>query len=131
DSLIIYSLAKKKLIRAVDVSAVMPDDIFFISKDHVIIRASERKKLPGFKGRHRVSTAFALNTTTGQLTQLLRPGDNVYLGQTDLSRIVGVSKDKKLVYMPALVAQRDTRSYGGNATQGSYSEKLNYSLMKV
>ena len=131
DSLIVYSLAKKKLIRAVDVSAVMPDDIFFIANNQVIIRASERKKLPGFKGYHRVSTAFALNTTTGQLEQLLRPGDNVYLGQTDLSRIVGASKDKEFVYMPALVVQRDGRSFGGNVNQGSYSEKLDYSLMKV
>ncbi|HEY7773566.1 MAG TPA: hypothetical protein VIC26_10295, partial [Marinagarivorans sp.] len=89
DSLMVYSLANKKLVRAVDVSAVTPDEMFFISGKQLVIRASERKKLPGFKGRYKVSTAFTLNTETGQLEQLLRPGDNVYLGQTNVSRIIG------------------------------------------
>ncbi|HEY7773389.1 MAG TPA: alpha/beta fold hydrolase, partial [Marinagarivorans sp.] len=41
------------------------------------------------------------------------------------------SKDKKYVYMPALVVQRDSGSFRNKANQQSYSDKVDYSVMKV
>lgn len=129
DTLVIYSLDKKKLIRVVDISRVVPDSLFFISNSQLIIRVSEHKKLPGFKGTHDVRSAYLLDSVSGELIQLLRHGDKVYVGQLDVSQIVGVSKDEKFVYMPATVAKYDSRSYS-DPGQGP-SHKTGYAVMKV
>ncbi len=129
DTLMIYSIDKQKLIRAVDVSLVSPEGLFFISNSQLVIRASEHKRLPGFLGSHDIRAAYVLDTKTGQLEQLLRHGDKVYIGQLDVSQIIGVSKDKKFVYMPAIVAKGDWMQ-SGDTGQGP-SENTGYAVMKV
>ncbi len=128
DTLMIYAIDKQKLIRAVDASEVLPEGLFFISNSQLVIRTSDHRKLPGFEGSHDVRVAHVLDAKTGQLEQLLRHGDKIYIGQLDVSRIIGVSKDKKFVYMPAIVAKKDSRQIG--SSQGP-TDNTGYAVMKV
>lgn len=129
DTLVVYSLKENKLVRVVDVASVVPESIYFISSDQLIIRASSHKKIPGFKGTHDISGAYVLNVQNGKLEQLLRLGDNVYIGQANISKMIGISKNKKFVYMPAKVAKKDSRSYSDQG-QGA-SNLVGYAVMKV
>lgn len=128
DTLMVFSLKENKLLRAVDVSEVLPSDITFVSDDKLVIRATERRKLPGFKGWHFISSVYVIDINTGVLKPLLRLGDNIYIGQTNIGSIIGRSTDKTHLFMPALVAQYDSRSF--TQSQGP-SEKVGFAVMRV
>lgn len=110
DVLLVYSRTQQEYLQTVDVSAVQPRQLHFISDNELVLVASELRKLAGYRGEHDVSTAFALNVDTGDLNQLLTPGDNITMGQTGLGRIIGTSPDNRHLYMPALV-KRDVTDH--------------------
>lgn len=105
DWLVVYSLHENKVLRAVDLSAVNPQTIYFINDSKLILRVAEHRRISGFKGAHDVSAAYVLDVDSGQLEQLLKPGDKIYTGQTNVGAILGVSPDQKTVYMPAYIDQ--------------------------
>jgi len=108
DHVVVYSLEQKKYLRMTDVTAVSPRQIYFISDNHVILVASEFKKISGFRGEFDVSTAYVLDIQAGGVRQLLTPGDKIYRGQSGLGRITGISSDKRYLYMPALVGRSNS-----------------------
>lgn len=120
DIVIVYSLAERKPIRGIDVTEVRPSRLYFLDHSRVILVASAEKRLSGYQGMHRISTAFSLDIDTGMLHQLLRPGDNIITGQSGLGDIVGMAADGKRLFMPAYVERR---------TSGS--ALADYALMKV
>ncbi len=80
--------------------------MYFISDQHLIMIASEEKRLRGFDVTHlEISTAYALDLESGEIEQLLRPGDVIWKAQTGLGRVAGVSEDRKTLYMPAYVGR--------------------------
>jgi dipeptidyl aminopeptidase/acylaminoacyl peptidase len=104
DQVWVVSLEQRKVLQRTDVASVRPRYLYFISDEEVILVASERKNLIDYGGHYEVSTAFALNALTGEVRQLLQPGDKIHMGQTGLGRIVGISSDKRHLYMPAFVS---------------------------
>ncbi|WP_198147267.1 alpha/beta hydrolase family protein [Gilvimarinus polysaccharolyticus] len=105
DLLIVYSLAEGKMVAGAQVAEINPHDLYFINDDYLVLVASERKYLRGYRGEHDISTAFALDIKSGVMEQLLRPGDKILLGQTGLGSISGISADYRYLYMPAFVGR--------------------------
>ncbi|WP_394176823.1 alpha/beta hydrolase family protein [Thalassotalea litorea] len=101
DYLVVVDINKGEMIRAVDVSAVKPTNVYFVDEGRIILVASDNTRLFGYRGRHDVSVAFSFNLETGSLHQLLTAGKGIHPGQTSLGSVVGVSKDGKYAYMPA------------------------------
>lgn len=119
DLVVIFSLTEGKVITGADVADINPRHLYFVNDDHLIMVVSEEKRLRGFRGELNLSTAYSLNTKTGELQQLLRPGDEIYTGQMGLGRIVGLSPDHKEAYMPAYVGK------------SRHDRVPDYSLMRV
>ncbi|WP_020209089.1 alpha/beta hydrolase family protein [Gilvimarinus chinensis] len=103
DAVVVYSLKEKKLLSGVNVGSIDPGYLYFLDDEHLVLVASENMRLSGFRQRHNISTAFVLDVNSGELQQLLRPGDVIAGGQLGLGRIVGTSDSNKYVYMPAFV----------------------------
>ncbi|MBY6213019.1 alpha/beta fold hydrolase [Microbulbifer agarilyticus] len=103
DFAVVMSLADGKRLGAVNLSATTPDTIYFVNENELILQASDVRKLFGFRGKLDLSTAYAFDWRTGEVRQLLIPGDVVYRGQSGLGRIIGLSPDNKFAYMPAYV----------------------------
>jgi dipeptidyl aminopeptidase/acylaminoacyl peptidase len=124
DTLIVYSLEQNKVLRAVDITGVNPQYLYFISDTQLIIRVGQQKKLFGFK-EHYVSSAHVLDIEKGRIEQLLKPGDGIILGQTNVGSVIGISPDHKFVYMPAYISpdQKVAEAYSGG--------KIHYTVMKV
>lgn len=108
DLLIVYSLAESKLARAIDISSIKPHTLYFLDDHRVVLKGSDNMRLFGYRGRHNMSTAFALDVRSGEIDQLLTPGDVIKKGQLGLGNIVGKSADGRYVYMPAFVGERET-----------------------
>jgi len=113
DFLVVLDLSKGEMIRAVDIAAVNPDNVYFVEENRIVLVASDNTTLFGYRGRYDISVAFAFNIETGDLHQLLTAGKGIHEGQTQLGSVIGISPDRKYVYMPA------------------YDEKSNYSLFRV
>jgi dipeptidyl aminopeptidase/acylaminoacyl peptidase len=69
--------------------------------------ASADKFMTGYRGHHRLSTAFSLDVQSGEYVQLLTPGLNIIGGQLGLGNVLGASLDGKRLYMPAYTEQRE------------------------
>lgn len=101
DYMVVYNLADKKLLGAVDLSNIKPSTVYFIDEHRLILVVNRNTKLWGYRGRHEVSTAYSYNLKKNKLVQLLTLGLGIHDGQTQLGNIVGLSSDGKNVYMPA------------------------------
>ncbi len=122
DLILIKDIATGKSLGGANIDSINPQDIYFINEKRLILRASEYKKLAGFRGKHNVSTAFVLDVgEPSQIRQLLTPGKGVYLGQANLGSIVGLSLDKNFAFMPAYIK---------NFSRSTNSDPV-MSLMKV
>ncbi|WP_052481013.1 alpha/beta hydrolase family protein [Gilvimarinus agarilyticus] len=107
DLVVVYSLEQRKVLTGANVNEINPHDLYFINDDYLVLVASERRRMLDYRGEMDVSTAFALNVKSGELEQLLRPGDNIYRGQSGLGAISGISADHRYVYMPAFVGSSE------------------------
>ncbi|WP_016956530.1 alpha/beta hydrolase family protein [Catenovulum agarivorans] len=105
DIIVVMDLKSNKVVGAINAEEVNPKYLYFVSEDKLILVASSYKVLPGFIGKHHVSTAFVFDVAEKELGQLLTPGDRIYMGQSGLGRIVGISPDLQYVYMPAYVGE--------------------------
>lgn len=104
DRVVIYSLAEKKAVAAIDVSAIQPNGIYFINNDQLALRVSTETRVSGFRGKIDVSTLYAYDIKTDAIRQLLIPGDGpIFRGQTGLGRLAGLSPDGAYAFMPAYV----------------------------
>lgn len=102
DAVLIVNAADFSLVKAVDVSSVNPNSMFFVDEDKLIMVITKNKRILGYRGRHEVSAAFTYNISTSKLFQLLVQGQGgLTAGQTSLGRIIAISQDKKSAYMPA------------------------------
>ncbi|WP_100656771.1 alpha/beta hydrolase family protein [Alteromonas flava] len=101
DLLVVQNRMNGELIRAARIDNINPNTLYFVSDNVVILVATKNIKLPGYKGRHDSSWAYAFNLETGGINALLEQGFGIYKGQTQLGRIIGISPDKKYAFMPA------------------------------
>lgn len=108
DILNIISIAEKKSLPGLDLSSIQPKTIRFLDNETIYLQAATYGRVSGFRGKFETSTGFAFNTKTNKVRQLLIPGqDAIYPGQTGLGEIVGFSKDRDYVLMPAFVGTTD------------------------
>ncbi|WP_188150868.1 alpha/beta hydrolase family protein [Teredinibacter waterburyi] len=103
DTIIVYSLKEAKTISGADISAISADQFEFVSEHELVITASDTRRIRGFIGENRYSSAYVLDIRTGAIRPLLTLGEVIYTGQTGLGRIAGKSADGKYLFMPAFV----------------------------
>jgi len=108
DMVIVYSMTKNTVVTGANVNDLQPHYLHFVSDDQLVMVASQVKSLFRYRGEHSISTAYVLNIKSGDIKQLLTPGDRIMLGQTGLGRIAGISQNKKYLYMPALTDNGST-----------------------
>lgn len=113
DVAIVLDITSGKFLGGINVSTVNPSKIYFIDDNVLIFVASKNKQIRGFIGRHEISAAFAYRLDSKKMHQLLIQGYGIYSGQSQLGSILGISPDKKYVYMPA------------------YADEANYNLYRV
>jgi len=120
DRIMLYSLAKNQLVGSISLNEdIDPNDIMFADADTLVLVVSQYGRIEGFRGRDDYSRAFVYSTRDHELKTLLQPGGVVYVGQSGLGEIVGVSPGGKYAYMPA---------FSGDAR---FVEYPNYSLFRV
>lgn len=117
DVVVVVGIEDKKVLTGLNVSAILPSQLYFLDHSRVIMVAADSKFMRGYSGHHRRTTAFSLDVASGQYAQLLTPGDRIIIGQTGLGNIVGTSADGTRVYMPAYT--------------GDEGNQPDYSLMEV
>ena len=101
DLMIVIDLATKKIVNGINIAGVKPSTVYFTDNDRLIFVASENKRLQGYFGRYKTSTAYVYNLSSNKIYQLLTPSYGIHKGQTQLGRIMGLSSDNKYAYMPA------------------------------
>jgi dipeptidyl aminopeptidase/acylaminoacyl peptidase len=95
-------------IAGLDTSEVRGRGSYFASNDAMVLRASERETMFGYRGDFEYSASFGFTLDDGKVTQLLRRAD-LHPAQSGLGRIVGMSADGRLAFMPAFEDQREPR----------------------
>jgi hypothetical protein len=102
DIMTIMDIVNGGVVGRVDIGSVRPDSAYFVDNDTLILVVVDgHRRFAGYRGRHDVSAAYAFNIKDNNLHQMLQPGYGIFPGQSNIGRIVGVSKDKKYAYMPA------------------------------
>ncbi|GAB2524147.1 alpha/beta hydrolase family protein [Microbulbifer agarilyticus] len=119
DYAVVISLVDGAQLNAVNLTEITPRSMYFASEDELILLASTVRKLYGYRNKLDLSTAYAFSLRSGEVRQMLTPGDVIYTGQSGLGRIIGLSSDGKHAYMPAYVPK------------DKYDSKPRYSLMRV
>lgn len=119
DIVAVVSVETGAFLQGMNVAGLKLRDLYFFDDSKVIVVAAENKRVRGYKGDIDLSTAFLFNIESGDVEQLLTPGDVIYKGQSGLGRIVGVSKTGSHVFMPAYVPKSST------------DQSPNYSLVSV
>jgi len=127
DLLVVYSLKDHKPLKMVDLGEINPRAIYFVSDNYLVIRIEERKYRVGTGREYDHSAAFVLDMKEGTVEQLLTPGDRIYTEQTHVGSIVGLSKDKKNVFMPAYIDPNRDPAAALSISSGPFY----YALMKV
>lgn len=120
EMLVVYSLKESKAVAGAYLGELSAYDINFISDEQVILKAGKVRRIFGFRGDINMGTAYRLDIKTGDIGQLLVPGKGIFLGQSGLGDIVGLSPDHKWAYMPAYTGDDFARD-----------ENPEFSLMKV
>jgi dipeptidyl aminopeptidase/acylaminoacyl peptidase len=102
DIMTIMDIVNGGVVGRVDIGSVRPDSAYFVDNDTLILVVVDgHRRFAGYRGPHDVSAAYAFNIKDNNLHQMLQPGYGIFPGQSNIGRIVGVSKDKKYAYMPA------------------------------
>lgn len=117
DAIMVLDLEKKSILGGIDVSQIDPRHAYFINEEQLILVASEDKKFLGYRGEHRVSSAFVFDIESKEIRQLLIPGRGIFEAQTGLGVVSGISPDGKHLYMPAYT--------------GPHRNDISYDLMRV
>lgn len=117
DGVLVYALEENRIVTGVNVSAIRPTHLYFLNQSYLILVATADDFMRGYRGHHRISTAFAMNVGSSTVDQLLTPGRGIIHGQLGLGNVIGASADGKRVYMPAFTPRKD--------------RKPDYSLMEV
>jgi len=118
DRVMIIDRESLSAVGSIGVGVIKIQSLYFIDQDSVVIKTSNMSRIGGYKGKHHIKNAFVYNIKSTKIRPLLISGGSIYKGQTELSSVIGVSKDKKSIYMPA---------YIGNDIRF----KPNYSVVKV
>ncbi|MFT5711874.1 MAG: dipeptidyl aminopeptidase/acylaminoacyl peptidase [Glaciecola sp.] len=105
-------------IGSIEVGDTKIQSLYFIEKDNIVIKTSKLSRISNYRGKHHIKNAFVYNIESKKIQPLLTTGDAIHKGQTQLGNIIGISEDKKSIFMPA---------YIGNDRRF----KPDYSLVKV
>ena len=108
DRAVVYSLEEGKPTHLLDLGKIKPDHIYFVTDDKVIFKAGRERKLSGYRGVVDLTSAFVYDLKESEVRQLLVPGWGIYLGQSGLGRIVGITPDSNYALMPAYVSKSET-----------------------
>ncbi|MBU2891735.1 prolyl oligopeptidase family serine peptidase [Colwellia sp. D2M02] len=105
DLFVIVDTVKQKLIGGLNIAEIQPEQVYFINNEQLLFVVSKHRRLYGYQGKYNVNTALIYTIANEKLSPLLRPGDGIATGQTDLGNVIGISTDGNWAYMPALTGK--------------------------
>lgn len=118
DYFILHNTIENKMVGAFDAREYNARRVYFVTDNHVILLMGKRQRLVSYRGEWEHSGAIVYDIESKKLEPLLNRNDDIHPAQSGLGRIVGVNREKNLVYMPA---------YGGsfnNAPNNLYRVSL-------
>lgn len=110
DALIVQSLADASLVGGAQVSEINPRRITFLDDDHVLLFASEAAHVFHYRYEYEYSGSLLLDLGTGEVRQLLKGAREIEVHQSGLGRIIGHSRDRSELYMPAYLGGSEGRA---------------------
>lgn len=96
---------------AVNTDKVKARSVFFTGPDHVILRAGETTRIPGYRGRLEYTGAFAYSLKTNKVVILPRKMEELYPAQEGLGRIIARLSDGQQVLMPGFTGRGEDPPY--------------------
>ena len=109
DHIVVLSLVERKVIAAVDVKKIDPQDHYFVNEDFLILIGSNHVKLQNYRNSFDASVPYSFNLKTKKVETLVKLGEPVgkkwvTLGQSGLGDIAGKSPDGKILYIPSFIS---------------------------
>ena len=109
DHVVVLSLVERKVIAAVDVKKIDPQDHYFVNEDFLILIGSNHVKLQNYRNSFDASVPYSFNLKTKKVETLVKLGEPVgkkwvTLGQSGLGDIAGKSPDGKILYIPSFIS---------------------------
>jgi len=101
DYLTIYDFATGESQPLASTTSIRARHAYFAGPDHVVLIASDERRMEHFIGTSERSAAFAYNLKTKKIVQLLAATDGIYPGQSAFGVVLAIDPDGKHVYMPA------------------------------
>ena len=92
-----------EIIGGANAGEIKARSIYFATNQHVILKASKTTSLIGYRGKWEHSAAIIYNIKTKKMKVLGKRVKGIYPAQAGMGRIVGLNKQKDLVYMPAFM----------------------------
>ena len=116
---VLFDIENRTMLKAFDLQQLKAKTPYFLTNNKVIFNVSEVTRIAGKKSRE-YSMAHNYDIKADKLRTTLVLGEGIYLNQTGLGKIIGVSADEKYAYMPAFT---DSGSIGDRHAE--------YSVMRV
>ena len=123
DLIIVYSLAENKRITGVKLEDnSRPEKLYFVNENELILVIRNFERMDGYVNEVNLRTAYVFNIKKNQLRLLLKKEGKVYGAQASLGTIIGLSPNKKRIYMSA---------FSGNRLSMYDKDRPKYSLFNV
>lgn len=103
DLVSVFDLSLGEHVNMIRADQINTRSLSFISKDSVLIKASDTRRSMAVRGAFEYTGAYHFDLRSGETKLLLRGADEIYAYQSGLGRVVGSSPDGAGLYMPAWV----------------------------
>ncbi len=97
---VLFDIENRNLLKAFDLQQLKARPPYFLTNNNVIFNVSEVTRMVGTR-KHDFSIAHNYDIKADKLRPTLVLGEDVYISQTGLGRVIGVSADEAYAYMPA------------------------------
>jgi len=124
DRVLIFNTKENKVVGGARVGDMKAFSTYFLTDEHVVIRASTTSYAIGYRNKWEHSGAIVYNLKTRKSKLLLQRTKDLHPAQTGLGRVVGFNPEKQLVYMPAF-------ERGSNPRRNLYSVRLKTGIGKL
>ena len=109
DLIVVQDIATGQLVGGVDAAAVNPRFLNFVDDNYLVMVASAAVRARALRSRFEYSSAYSLDIQTGDVRLLLKKARDLFAYQGGLGRIIGLSPDEPVVYMPAYVGREGAK----------------------
>jgi len=119
DAILAMDLETHEVIAGANAGTMKPRNIRFPNNDTLLLTAGKRVNPLAVRGAYEHSQAYSLRLSDNKVSALLAKAKSLYPYQSGLGRVVGLSEDGNVIYMPAYHG-----SAGSDPRYGVYAVSL-------